>query len=84
MINTRGVMRSLLLVASVLGRKYRVKVEMGRADAFTDGKTIHLPALPSKVPDTLLKASVECGAKKQGMSVTSISMPCRKPDSPTT
>ncbi|UTF50644.1 VWA domain-containing protein [Desulfomicrobium sp. ZS1] len=54
MIDTRAVMRSLPLVASVLGRKYGVKVEMGGADAYTDGKTIHLPAMPSKVPDTLL------------------------------
>jgi len=38
----------------VLGRKYGVQVEMGGADAYTDGKTIHLPALPSEVPDTLL------------------------------
>ena len=42
------------LVASVLGKKYGVKVEMGGAEAYTDGKTIHLPALPSEVPDTLL------------------------------
>jgi cobalamin biosynthesis protein CobT len=54
MIDTRAVMRSLPLVASVLGRKYGVQVEMGGADAYTDGKTIHLPALPSEVPDTLL------------------------------
>jgi cobalamin biosynthesis protein CobT len=54
MIDTRAVMRSLPLVASVLGRKYGVKVEMGGADAYTDGKTIHLPAMPSEVPDTLL------------------------------
>jgi hypothetical protein len=54
MIDTRAVMRSLPLVASVLGRKYGVKVEMGGVDAYTDGKTIHLPAMPSEVPDTLL------------------------------
>ena len=54
MIDTRAVMRSLPLVASVLGKKYGVKVEMGGADAYTDGKTIHLPAMPSEVPDTLL------------------------------
>jgi hypothetical protein len=54
MIDTRAVMRSLPLVASVLGKKYGVKVEMGGADAFTDGKIIHLPAMPSEVPDTLL------------------------------
>ncbi|MCB5286130.1 MAG: VWA domain-containing protein [Candidatus Cloacimonetes bacterium] len=54
MTDTRVMMRSVPLVASVLGRKYGVKVEMGGADAYTDGKTIHLPAMPSEVPDTLL------------------------------
>lgn len=54
MIDTRAVMRSLPLVARVLGRKYGVQVEMGGMNAYTDGKTIHLPALPSEVPDTLL------------------------------
>ena len=38
MIDTRAVMRSLPLVASVLGRKYGVKVEMGGVDANTFGK----------------------------------------------
>ena len=46
MIDTRAVMRSLPLVASVLGRKYGVKVEMGGADAYTDGKTIHHVGVP--------------------------------------
>ena len=54
MIDTRAVMRSLPLVASVLGRKYGVKVEIGGADAYTDGTVIRLPSLPSDVPDTLL------------------------------
>ncbi len=54
MIDTRAVMRSLPLVASILGRKYGVQVEMGGADAYTDGSVIHLPALPGDVPDTLL------------------------------
>jgi len=54
MIDTRVVMRSLPLVASVLGRKYGVKVEMGGTDAYTDGTVIRLPSLPGDVPDTLL------------------------------
>jgi cobalamin biosynthesis protein CobT len=54
MIDTRAVMRSLPLVASVLGRKYGVKVEIGGADAYTDGTVIRLPSLPGDVPDTLL------------------------------
>jgi cobalamin biosynthesis protein CobT len=54
MIDTRAVMRSLPLVASVLGRKYGVKVEIGGTDAYTDGAVIRLPSLPGDVPDTLL------------------------------
>ena len=54
MIDTRAVMRSLPLVASVLGRKYGVKVEIGGTDAYTDGTIIRLPSLPGDVPDTLL------------------------------
>jgi cobalamin biosynthesis protein CobT len=54
MIDTRAVMRSLPLVASVLGRKYGVKVEIGGPDAYTDGTVIRLPSLPGDVPDTLL------------------------------
>ena len=47
-------MRSLPLVASVPGKKYGVKVEIGVTDAYTDGTVIRLPSLPSDVPDTLL------------------------------
>jgi len=54
MIDTRAMMRSLPLVASVLGRKYGVKVEIGGTDAYTDGAIIRLPSLPGDVPDTLL------------------------------
>ncbi|NCD34972.1 MAG: VWA domain-containing protein [Spartobacteria bacterium] len=54
MIDTRAVMRSLPLVASILGRKYGVKVEIGGTDAYTDGTVIRLPSLPCDVPDTLL------------------------------
>ena len=49
MIDTRAVMRSLPLVASVLGRKYGVKVEIGGTDAYTDGTVIRLPSLPGDV-----------------------------------
>ena len=54
MIDTRAVMRSLPLVASVLGRKYGVKVEIGGTDAYTDGTVIRLPSLPGDIPETLL------------------------------
>jgi len=54
MIDTRAVMRSLPLVASVLSRKYGVKIEIGGTDAYTNGTVIRLPSLPGDVPDTLL------------------------------
>ncbi|WMW64647.1 hypothetical protein [Nitratidesulfovibrio liaohensis] len=54
MLDTRAVMRSLPLVASVLGRKYGVTVTIGGTEAYTDGRAIHLPALPVDVPDTFL------------------------------
>ncbi|NCC04435.1 MAG: VWA domain-containing protein [Proteobacteria bacterium] len=54
MIDTQAVMRSLPLVASILGKKYGVKVEIGGSEAFTNGETIHLPALPVDIPDTFL------------------------------
>lgn len=54
MLDTRAVMRSLPLVASVLGRKYGVTVTIGGTEAYTDGAAIHLPALPVDAPDTFL------------------------------
>jgi len=48
------LMRSLPMVAAVLGNKYGVKVEIGGSSAYTDGHTIHLPGLPAEVnKDTL-------------------------------
>jgi cobalamin biosynthesis protein CobT len=54
MIDTQAVTRSLPLVASVLGKKYGVKVEIGGDEAYTNGQIIHLPALPVDIPDTFL------------------------------
>jgi len=48
------IMKSLPMVASVLGRKYGVKVEIGGVGAYTDGNTIHLPALPLDCSETLI------------------------------
>lgn len=48
------IMRSLPMVASVLGRKYGVKVVIGGRGAYTDGSTIHLPALPLESSETLI------------------------------
>ena len=39
-------MDCLPLLASVLGNQYGVTVEIGGSEAYTDDKTIHLPALP--------------------------------------
>ena len=44
-MNNKLIMRSLPLVAAVLGNKYGVKVNVGGSEAFTDGNTIHLPGL---------------------------------------
>ena len=46
MIQTKDVMASLPLVASILGDKYGVKVSVGGDRACTDGNTIILPTLP--------------------------------------
>jgi hypothetical protein len=48
------IMRSLPMVASVLGHKYGVKVVIGGRGAYTDGNTIHLPALPLECSETLI------------------------------
>ncbi len=40
------LLNALPIVASALGRKYGVEVEIGGRDALTNGKTIILPALP--------------------------------------
>ena len=48
------IVRSLPLVASVLGKRYGVKVVIGGDKACTDGSTIHLPALPPDGDETLL------------------------------
>ncbi len=48
------IMRSLPLVAAVLGNKYSVKVSIGGTEAFTDGNTIHLPGLPMDSDEQLI------------------------------
>ncbi|WP_419783799.1 cobaltochelatase CobT-related protein [Maridesulfovibrio sp.] len=54
-MNKRLLMKSLPLVASVLGQKYGVMVHIGGDKAFTDGKTIQLPALPLDSDELVLK-----------------------------
>ena len=50
----RHVLRSLPLLAAVLGDAYGVSVVMGGQDAHTDGKVICLPSLPAEGEATLL------------------------------
>ncbi|KHK00441.1 cobaltochelatase CobT-related protein [Desulfovibrio sp. TomC] len=54
MLPIRHVMRSLPLLAAVLGDAYGVEVVIGGDSAHTDGKTIHLPALPLEGDATAL------------------------------
>jgi cobalamin biosynthesis protein CobT len=54
MLPIRHVMRSLPLLAAVLGDAYGVEVIIGGDSAHTDGKTIHLPSLPLEGDATVL------------------------------
>ena len=46
MIRTQDIMNCLPLLASILGKQYGVQVHIAGDGAYTDGKTIHLPAIP--------------------------------------
>ena len=50
----KHIIRSLPLLASILGRKYGVQVRIGGDTASADGDTIQLPDLPLDCDDTLL------------------------------
>ena len=50
----KNVIQALPLIASALGRKFGVKVEIGGERAFTDGKSIHIPALPLESDENTL------------------------------
>lgn len=50
----KHIIKSLPLLASVLGRKYGVQVRIGGRDAYTDGNVIQLPSLPLDSDETLL------------------------------
>jgi len=54
MIQNKHIIKSLPLLAAVLGRKYGVEVVIGGSNACTNGKTIYLPTLPQDYSDTLL------------------------------
>lgn len=53
-MNPKHIIKSLPLLASVLGRKYGVQVRIGGDNAFTNGKIIQLPSLPLDCDETLL------------------------------
>jgi len=53
-MNAYHIIRCLPLLASTLGRKYGVTVEIGGTEAYTDGKTIRLPSLPAEADQTFL------------------------------
>lgn len=53
-MNPKHIIKSLPLLASVLGRKYGVQVRIGGDNAFTNGNVIQLPSLPLDCDDTLL------------------------------
>lgn len=54
MAKNDAILRCLPVIAGVLGRKYGIAVEIGGANAFTDGTTIHLPGLPAQADDIFL------------------------------
>ena len=41
----QDILKSLPLLASVLGRQYGVQVTIGGTEAYTDGRTVHIPSL---------------------------------------
>lgn len=53
-MNQKHIIKSLPLLASVLGRKYGVQVRIGGDNAFTNGNVIQLPSLPLDCDETLL------------------------------
>ncbi|MBD5626222.1 MAG: VWA domain-containing protein [Desulfovibrio sp.] len=54
MIKNKDVLNCLPLLASVLGDRYGVQVQIGGYDAWTDGKIIRIPALPVDCGKTAL------------------------------
>lgn len=49
----KAYLQSFPILASILGQKYGIRVVIGGEEAFTDGKTIHLPALPHEMSEDL-------------------------------
>lgn len=53
-IRQKDILNCLPLLASVLGDRYGVQVHIGGSGAYTDGKIIHIPALPLNCDKELL------------------------------
>ncbi|WP_027362088.1 cobaltochelatase CobT-related protein [Halodesulfovibrio aestuarii] len=53
-MDQKALIRSLPLLASMLGRKYGVTVKIGGDDAFTNGRCIQLPSLPVEGDENLV------------------------------
>ncbi len=54
MIQTKDILASLPLLASVLGDKYNVRVRISGDKAYTNGNTIYIPAMPLECDTKLL------------------------------
>ena len=48
MVHTKDIVKSLPLLAAILGKKYGIEVRIGGDSAYTNGKIIHLPVLPEE------------------------------------
>ncbi len=53
-IQNQHILKSMPLMASILGDKYGVEVVIGGDNAMTDGNIIYLPSLPLECDDTFL------------------------------
>lgn len=54
MNNQHDVLRSLPYIASVLGKRYGMKIEIHGKEAYTNGKTIVIPSLPIDCNETFV------------------------------
>lgn len=56
-IRNRDIVSCFPLLASVLGNRYGVKIQIGGQDAKTDGKVIYLPAMPADLDSETLESA---------------------------
>lgn len=53
-MTNKDILKSLPLLASVLGRQYGVQVTVGGSTAYTTGRTVNIPALPLDADNEVL------------------------------